>query len=106
MKDIDAAKQAIGELRFDFDAVIRLEEKGIKLMDGGLTPESVRKPQTFISLYWAGRLHEQPELTEDQAKAQLKGVPVRHVVNALTAAIKDGLGSDEAADAPVSPTAN
>lgn len=92
----------LSTLRFDFEAILQLEEKGFKLMDGGLKEDEVKKPKTFVTLYWAGRLADQPDLTEEAALKELRGIPAREVVNAIIAAIKQGLGSDEPQSAAAS----
>lgn len=86
--------EKIRTLRFDFEAIIKLEELGINLLDGGLKEADVKKPQTFSTLYWVGRLAETPELTEAAARKELRGIPVRDVVNAITTALTTDLGGN------------
>lgn len=82
------------DLRFDFEAILQLAEKGINILDGGIKQEDIKKPQTFLTLVWAGMLHSNSALTIEQARDAAKGIKVRDVIDQVTAALNEGVGDE------------
>lgn len=83
-------------LRFDFAALAWLEEKGFNLLDGADHSEQFRKASTFLLFVQAGLQSENAEASIADARAWTKGMPARAVIEAVTAALQESIGSDAA----------
>ena len=74
-------------LKFDFNAIDQLfEASGLDLLEmtsRGFNPT----PPEIRALFWAGRLHEKPELTQDEAREQMKILKYGAIIKAVSAAI-------------------
>lgn len=82
-------------LLLDFEAIVRLEEKGISILDGGLKEADMKKTSTYLLLVWAGLLHANPEATDADARAWAKGMSPKQLIGAVTNALQEAVGSDE-----------
>jgi len=83
------------EFRFDFGAILALEEKGINIMDGGIKEEDLRKMKTYMLLVWAGLLYANPDITEKQARELVKGMTPKEVIEQVSSALKDAVVNDD-----------
>jgi len=92
------------EFRFDFGAILALEEKGINIMDGGIKEEDLRKMKTYMLLVWAGLLYTNPEITEKQARELVKGMTPKEVIEQVSSALKDAVVNDDAKPEKENPT--
>jgi hypothetical protein len=82
-------------LRLTNRALRRLEEAhGIDLYNGGLADVDLKAEglAPFVKIYWAGRLHEQPNLTMEQAQADADDMTPGELMNACNEAVKAAFG--------------
>jgi hypothetical protein len=80
---------------FDFEAILFLEEThGMNIIDGGLTQEDSTKPKTYLNLLHAGLMHTNREITEEEAREKIKGVPFSDVVKLIIAAVREAIGAE------------
>ena len=87
------------DLKFTFGAIVALESAGLDLMaEGGISQDDMRKPSVFARLYWAGRLHAEPELTYEEATKDLLKVSFGDAMRAVTAALKRDINNGEDPD--------
>lgn len=83
-------------LRYDFGALVALEERGINLMTDA--EDALKQFKNFVPLVWAGLLHEDPDLTEDAVKKQLQRVKPRDLIDQVSAALVRDIGENKADD--------
>lgn len=55
-------------LRYGLNAMVALEERGVSLTKAS----DLAKPRTFRAVLWAGLIHEDPSLTEEQVGAMVE----------------------------------
>lgn len=92
-------KKPLPPLVFDFNAVAALEAKGISFGENDAeNAKALRKIANIGTMYWAGRLHDTPDLSEAAAKAELKGYTVKQVAEHVGQAIKESVGDATAPD--------
>jgi hypothetical protein len=86
-------------LRLTNGALKKLHEAhGIDLYNNGLSSADVKSDGLlpFVKIYWAGRLHEQANLTLEQAQADADEMTPNELMTACNEAIKQAFGVTEA----------
>jgi len=82
-------------LRFTFGAIMKLHETyGLNIMSPG-DDDLVLNPTNLSRLVWAGLLHENSEITYEDALKRLETLPVREVINLTGAALQEALNSED-----------
>lgn len=82
-------------LRYTMPALNRLEdERGGESLGATLGKAGEMSSRAITALVWAGRLHEEPELTQD-AVAESIAPPFTDLVLKITEALKPWLSEDE-----------
>lgn len=82
-------------LRFDFEAIVCLEEKGFTLMKDGVKKDDFEKASTYLTFVWAGLQEEFPGITPEEVRKKIKGLKSKEIVEAVTSALVRDLGTDE-----------
>jgi hypothetical protein len=83
------------KLAYNFNAIEKLYEEGLDLLGGALTDADFRRPPNIVLMYWAGSLHLKPELTIDEARAEIANGSVKDLILQITNCLKESLGSEE-----------
>jgi len=82
-------------LRLHNRAVRRLKEAhGIDLYSNGLAAVDLQAEglAPFVKIYWAGRLHESPDLTLEAAQDESDEFTAGELMTAVTAAVRNAFG--------------
>ena len=85
------------KLRFDFQAMMFLDEKGIKILEG-IDENQMKDFGNLKTLVHAGLLYKKDDITEEEALNHFKGLNFVDIVNAITEAITESVGADEVPD--------
>ena len=88
-------------LRLHNRAVRRLQEAhGIDLYSNGLAKLNTETGLApFVKIYWAGRLHESPEITLEQAQEEVDELTAGELMAAVTGAVRSAFGVTTAPEA-------
>lgn len=81
-------------LRFDMNALAVLEEHGLNVFDEETLSDLdkvIRSPSKIRLFVWAGLLHEDPELTLQEAGALIAGDSFLPAMNAVAAALDQAM---------------
>jgi hypothetical protein len=76
------------KLRYDWDAMCELREKGIGTED---IPELENDPRTIRTLLWVGLMHHHPELTERDVARLFMPRDVDYIVERFGAAMRQAM---------------
>lgn len=66
----------------------------MNIIDGGLTEEDSTKPKTYLHLLHAGLMHTKRDITEEEAREKIKGVPFSDVVKLIITAVREAIGAE------------
>lgn len=79
------------ELKLTFSSIVALS-KGYDINLLGVTTEDIEKfarPESMAAIYWAARLHKAPDLTFDQALAEMDKGEVTELYPKIQAAVRE-----------------
>lgn len=93
------------ELRFDFKAILRLEENGLNLLDGDTLEANLTSPKNIALLFWGGSLHECPDMTKEEAVEIMNSMPLAKLFPYLTGKLKKDMQASDDSEAGDTPTA-
>ena len=82
-------------LRFDFEAISRLEEEIGEPLELTLRRAATLSARSITGLVWAGLLHEEPEITIKKVRSLIPLDDIKGILEIVTNAVMRGTGQKD-----------